>query len=79
MGRKVEPELTFRPIGRGNSAHELIGGTEMRLIPRSRHHDRSKSPRISISQAEITADLLYPASRRRRVDGVALRGRGVNR
>jgi len=33
----------------------------MRLIPKSRHHNRSKAPRISISQAEITADLLYPA------------------
>ena len=36
----------------------------MRLIPRHRHHQRSKAPRISISQAEITADLLYPASPR---------------
>jgi hypothetical protein len=35
----------------------------MRLIPKSRHHNRSKAPRISISQAEITADLLYPAHR----------------
>jgi hypothetical protein len=35
----------------------------MRLIPRHRHHQRAKAPRISISQAEITADLLYPASR----------------
>lgn len=34
----------------------------MRLIPKSRHHQRAKAPRISISQAEITADLLYPAS-----------------
>jgi hypothetical protein len=34
----------------------------MRLIPRHRHHQRSKSPRISISQAEITADLIYPAT-----------------
>jgi hypothetical protein len=33
----------------------------MRLIPRHRHHARSKAPRISISQAEITADLIYPA------------------
>jgi hypothetical protein len=37
----------------------------MRLIPKSRHHERAKAPRISISQAEITADLLYPANRRR--------------
>ncbi len=36
----------------------------MRLIPKSRHHQRAKAPRISISQAEITADLLYPASPR---------------
>jgi len=34
----------------------------MRLVPRHRH--RSKIPRISISQAEITADLVYPASPR---------------
>jgi hypothetical protein len=33
----------------------------MRLISRHRHHRRSKAPRISISQAEITADLHYPA------------------
>jgi hypothetical protein len=36
----------------------------MRLIPRHRNHQRSKAPRIAISQAEITADLHYPASRR---------------
>lgn len=36
----------------------------MRLIPRHRHNHRSKAPRISISQAEITADLVYPASPR---------------
>ncbi len=36
----------------------------MRLISRHRHDHRSKGPRISISQAEITADLLYPASTR---------------
>jgi hypothetical protein len=35
----------------------------MRLMNRSRRPNR-KVPRISISQAEITADLLYPASRR---------------
>lgn len=35
----------------------------MRLIPRHRHH-RSKTPRVSITQAEITADLLYPAPAR---------------
>jgi hypothetical protein len=32
----------------------------MRLILRHRHHQRSKAPRIAISQAEITADLQYP-------------------
>jgi hypothetical protein len=37
---------------------------EMRLIPRYRHNHRSKTPRISISQAEITADLIYPATPR---------------
>jgi hypothetical protein len=36
----------------------------MRLIPRHRHNHRSKSPQISISQAEITADLIYPATPR---------------
>lgn len=36
----------------------------MRLIPRHRHHHRSKAPRVAITQEEITADLLYPASRR---------------
>ena len=35
----------------------------MRLIARHRSHRRSKTPRIVISQAEITADLHYPASR----------------
>ena len=36
----------------------------MRLIHRHRHHGRSKAPRIAISQAEITADLHYPAGSR---------------
>lgn len=36
----------------------------MRLVPRHKHQHRSKAPRISISQAEITADLVYPASPR---------------
>ena len=35
----------------------------MRLIHRHRHHSRAKAPRIAISQAEITADLHYPAGR----------------
>jgi hypothetical protein len=34
----------------------------MRLIPRHRHR-RPKAPRIAISEAEISADLHYPASR----------------
>jgi hypothetical protein len=36
----------------------------MRLIPRHRHR-RLRSPRIEISEAEISADLHYPASQRR--------------
>jgi hypothetical protein len=35
----------------------------MKLIPRHRTNQRAKAPRIAISQAEITADLHYPASR----------------
>jgi hypothetical protein len=35
----------------------------MKLIPRHRTDNRTKTPRIAISQAEITADLQYPASR----------------
>jgi hypothetical protein len=35
----------------------------MKLIPRHRSAHRAKAPRIAISQAEITADLHYPASR----------------
>jgi len=38
----------------------------MRLINRHRHHGHSKAPRIAISQAEITADLHYPAAARSR-------------
>ena len=33
----------------------------MRLIPRHRHHHRPRPLRVSISEAEIAADLLYPA------------------
>ncbi len=36
----------------------------MRLIHRHRHSSRGKAPRIAISQAEITADLHYPAETR---------------
>jgi len=42
----------------------------MRLIPRHKHH-RSVAQRISISQAEITADLHYPAIRQSVGDNVA--------
>jgi hypothetical protein len=38
----------------------------MRLIPRHRHHHRAKAPRIAISEAEIAADLHYPAPPRSR-------------
>jgi hypothetical protein len=34
----------------------------MKLIHRNRSH-RAKAPRIEISEAEITADLIYPARR----------------
>ena len=35
----------------------------MRLTQtRQRNQHREKAPRVSISQAEITADLLYPAA-----------------
>ncbi len=36
----------------------------MRLISKNRSYQRAMAPRIAISQAEITADLHYPASRR---------------
>jgi hypothetical protein len=35
----------------------------MRLTTRHRHHHRAKAPTITISQEEITADLIYPARR----------------
>ena len=44
----------------------------MRLISKHRHHRRAKGPRIAISEAEISADLHYPAAPRqprRTVDG----------
>jgi hypothetical protein len=37
----------------------------MKLTHRHRHHRRDAFPRISISEAEITADLIYPAQPRR--------------
>jgi hypothetical protein len=36
----------------------------MKINPRHRSRHRDKPPRISISQEEITADLIYPARRR---------------
>jgi hypothetical protein len=36
----------------------------MRLIPRNRHHQRQKRSLISITEAEISADLHYPAGAR---------------
>jgi hypothetical protein len=44
----------------------------MRLIPRHRHNHRAKPLRIAISEAEIAADLHYPATARapRRTAGV---------
>ncbi len=45
----------------------------MKLISRThRHRHPTKAPRISISQAEITADLHYPAARRG-ADAAAIR------
>ncbi len=51
----------------------------MRLIPRHRHHHRAKAPRISISQAEITADLIYPAQPRAARERGATSGRRAGR
>jgi hypothetical protein len=51
----------------------------MRLITRHRHQQRAKAPRISISQAEITADLLYPAYRQAPRERAASSERGVAR
>ena len=52
----------------------------MRLMHRHRHHHRGKAPRIAISQAEITADLHYPAAGARAGQraGAAAR-RGISR
>jgi hypothetical protein len=36
----------------------------MRLIPRPRHHQRHRKSRITITEAEISADLHYPAAPR---------------
>jgi len=44
-------------------ATRLIGGTEMRLF-RHRRRGPRKLKTIAITQAEITADLVYPAKPR---------------
>ena len=36
----------------------------MRLIPRNRHHHQHRKTRIAITEAEISADLHYPAQPR---------------
>jgi len=36
----------------------------MKINPRHRSRHQGKLPRISISQEEITADLIYPSRRR---------------
>jgi hypothetical protein len=51
----------------------------MRLIHRHRHHQRGKAPRIAISQAEITADLHYPAGARDAQPAAAASRRGAAR
>lgn len=50
----------------------------MRLTTR-RHQQMVKVPRISISQEEITADLIYPAHRRPATSTAAIDGRGRRR
>jgi hypothetical protein len=51
----------------------------MRLIHRHRHSHRGKAPRIAISQAEITADLHYPARTRAAPPAAAAARRGLSR
>jgi hypothetical protein len=51
----------------------------MRLIPRHRHNHRPKALRISISEAEITADLIYPANLRALRERVPSAGRRAGR
>jgi hypothetical protein len=46
----------------------------MKLMPKHRRQ-RHKVPRIAFSEAEITADLLYPAGPRPQALPVARRGR----
>jgi hypothetical protein len=47
----------------------------MRLIPRHRHQHRARTPRIEISQAEITADLHYPLGNSRPVQRAVVAAR----
>ncbi len=51
----------------------------MRWIHRSRHQRHRKVPRIAISQAEITADLRYPAGgpAAERIEALASRPRSA--
>jgi hypothetical protein len=58
--------------------YEPVEAVSMRLMTNRRQH-RHKAPKISISQAEITADLLYPASRRPDRVGRAIEARGRRR
>jgi hypothetical protein len=51
----------------------------MRLIHRHRHSHRGKAPRIAISQAEITADLQYPARARAARPAAVAGRRGISR
>jgi hypothetical protein len=51
----------------------------MRLTHRHRTHQRPKAPRISITQAEITADLIYPANQRALRTAGRARGDGGGR
>lgn len=51
----------------------------MRLINRSRRPLSEKVARIAISQAEITADLHYPATRRVAAGEAAIAHRGAPR
>jgi hypothetical protein len=48
----------------------------MRLVHRHRHGQREKALRIAISQAEITADLHYPAAERPAPQATATRRAG---
>ena len=45
----------------------------MRLIPRHRHQQRHQKPSISITEAEISADLHYPAGAPDRQQATAYR------